>query len=387
MQLITKEFVFSNDRRHRLARHGLFWLSWTLFFTITYSFLPAKIIVQQGFSLGAAFLGGVMLACIDAMLFMPAHMLFTYSIMYWLMPRFVFKGRYGWAIVTLVGIIIATGVSSALLSIYVVRPVWLGFGFVTKARDSFLVAMMAGLRGGITIGGFAAAIRLVKVWYLKQQAYQQIEREKLQAELQLLKSQIHPHFLFNTLNNLYALTLSQSTQSPAVVLKLADLLRYMLYECNAPEVPLQKEILFMRNYIGLEQLRYGDRLDMSITLSGEYEDKRIAPLLLVPFLENAFKHGTSEQLEQAWMHIDLSVQGDVLKFKVINSREATDQDTDYVGGIGLQNVQKRLHLLYPDRHELRIVAEAETFMVLLSLELTRTPVAASLPAVQFAETV
>ncbi|WP_332369013.1 histidine kinase [Spirosoma telluris] len=192
--------------------------------------------------------------------------------------------------------------------------------------------MMAGMRGATTIGGFAAAIKLVKIWYLKQQAYEQIDKEKLQAELQLLKSQVHPHFLFNTLNNLYALTLHKSDHSPAVVLKLSELLSYMLYECNASEVPLQKEIAFMRNYIGLEQLRYGDRLDMSVTISGDYPTKLIAPLLLVPFLENAFKHGTSEQLEQAWMHIDLSVQGNQLKFKVINSREPSAHKDTYIGG-------------------------------------------------------
>ena len=245
--------------------------------------------------------------------------------------------------------------------------------------------MMAGMRGGTTIGGFAAAIKLVKVWYLKQEAYQQIEREKLQAELQLLKSQIHPHFLFNTLNNLYALTLSKSNQSPAVVLKLSELLRYMLYDCNAPEVPLTKEIAFMRNYIGLEQLRYGDRLDMSVTISGDCEGKLIAPLLLIPFLENAFKHGTSEQLEQAWMHVELSVQANVLKFKVINSREENPHNDMYAGGIGLQNVHKRLQLLYADRHELKIVAEEETFMIALTLELQSTKVPPLLPVNQLAE--
>ncbi|WP_420149600.1 sensor histidine kinase, partial [Spirosoma sp.] len=154
------------------------------------------------------------------------------------------------------------------------------------------------------------------------------------------------------------------------VLKLSELLRYMLYECNAPEVLLWKELEFIRNYVDLEQLRYGERLDLSLTISGEYQHKRIAPLLLIPFLENAFKHGTSEQREQAWMHIDLSVQGQTLKFKLINSREAMPHDDTYIGGIGLQNVKKRLQLLYPDCHDLRITAEDETFMIFLTLELS-----------------
>lgn len=198
---------------------------------------------------------------------------------------------------------------------------------------------------------------------------------------------MHPHFLFNTLNNLYALTLRKADNSPAVVLKLSELLSYMLYDCNAPEVSLEKEIAFMQNYIGLEQLRYGDRLDMSVQISGDYPHKPIAPLLLVPFLENAFKHGTSEQLEQAWMHLDLSVQGTTLKFKLINSREATEQDESPVGGIGLHNVRKRLQLLYPDRYDLRVVAETETFMVALTLELSPTKATPVWSPVQLAEAI
>ncbi|GAB4032477.1 sensor histidine kinase [Spirosoma jeollabukense] len=384
MQRLTNEFVFSNESRHRLMRHGLFWLVWTLFFTFTYGFLPAGYLHGHGVPWPISLLKGFAMAGIDALLFMPAHMVFTYSIIYWLMPTFLFRGRYGWAVVALLLIVVATSICSAMLSIFVVDPIRFSIGALT-IRNTFVAAMMAGMRGGTTIGGFAAAIKLVKVWYLKQEAYQQIEREKLHAELQLLKSQIHPHFLFNTLNNLYALTLSKSDQSPAVVLKLSELLRYILYDCNAPEVPLTEEITFMRNYIGLEQLRYGDRLDMSVTISGDYESKLMAPLLLIPFLENAFKHGTSEQLEQAWMHVELSVQDNVLKFKVINSREENPHNDTYAGGIGLQNVQKRLQLLYADRHELKIVAEEETFMIALALELQSTVIPPLLPVNQLAE--
>lgn len=372
MQLLTNEFVFSDKPRHWLARHGLFWLVWVLFFAITYGFIPAAFFLHRGVSWPVAYAKGFALAFIDAVLFMPAHMLFTYAILYWLLPRFILPGRYGWSVPAFLLLLLTTTVLSATLSIFVVDPVRIYLG-VPAVRNSFVAAMMAGMRGGITVGGFGAAFRLAKIWYLKSRAYQQIEREKLQAELQLLKSQVHPHFLFNTLNNLYALTLRKADNSPAVVLKLSELLSYMLYDCNAPEVPLEKEVQFMRNYIGLEQLRYGDRLDMSVQITGDYPNKLIAPLLLVPFLENAFKHGTSEQLEQAWMHLDLSVQDTTLKFKLINSRETTEHDETYVGGIGLQNVQKRLRLLYPDRYDLRLLAEAETFMVTLTLDLSSAP--------------
>ncbi|WP_420151118.1 hypothetical protein [Spirosoma sp.] len=163
MQRLNSEFVFSNQPRQRLARHGLFWLIWTLFFTITYSFLPANHLLRQGVPWPVAFLKGFSMAALDALLFMPAHMLFTYSIIYWLMPRFLFRGRYGWAVVALIAIVLGTAVCSALLSIYVVDPARICVG-APAVRNSFVAAMMGGMRGGTTIGGFAAAIRLVKVW-------------------------------------------------------------------------------------------------------------------------------------------------------------------------------------------------------------------------------
>ncbi|UFH54930.1 sensor histidine kinase [Spirosoma sp. KNUC1025] len=388
MQRLTNDFVFSNQPRQRLARHGLFWLSWVLFFAFTYGFLPFGSLLQRGFNWPVALFWGFSIAFVDAVLFMPAHMFLAYIIMYWVIPRFLLKGQYGLALVNVILALLSTAVLSACLTKFIVDPIRICMDIGGRpSGNSFFFALMAGLRGATTIGGFAAAIKLVKIWYLKQLAYQQIDREKLQAELQLLKSQVHPHFLFNTLNNLYGLTLHKSDHSPAVVLKLSELLSYMLYDCNASEVTLQKEIEFMRNYIGLEQLRYGDRLDVSVNLSGDYTNKLIAPLLLVPFLENAFKHGTSEQLEQAWMHIDLSVHGTLLKFKVINSREADPHNGTPIGGIGLQNVKKRLQLLYPDRHELRIAAEDETFMISLTLELLPIQTAVRLPTTQLTEVV
>lgn len=386
MQRLNKEFVFSNHPRQRLIRHGLFWSVWMLFFTLTYGFLPANYLLHEGVAWPMAFLTGFTVAGIDSILFMPAHMFLSYTLMYWVVPRYLMRGQYLIAILSTILLVVVTAAISAVLAEFVVYPIRMAV-FNRNSGNSFFFAMMAGMRGATTIAGFAVAIKLVKIWYQKQEAYQQIEHEKLQAELQLLKSQVHPHFLFNTLNNLYGLTLHKSDHSPEVVLKLSELLSYMLYDCNAAEVPLQKEIAFMRNYIGLEQLRYGERLDLSLSITGDYQTKLIAPLLLIPFLENAFKHGASEQLEQAWMHIDLSVQDNQLKFKLINSREAPGKTEGYVGGIGLQNVKKRLKLLYENRHDLRIVVEEETFMVLLTLELQSAKPITQTPVAQLVETV
>ncbi|MGA0558862.1 sensor histidine kinase [Larkinella sp. VNQ87] len=394
MQLSASKFIFSNQLRHRLARHGFFWGVVWLYFTLLYGIFPIGFFIDRGFSTLLATLLGFLSSGMDAILFMPAHMILAYGIIYVLFPRYLHKGRYWKIVVGVIFFSFLTACASAFLSAWVVTPVHTRIGIPRVRGASLSYLLMAGLRGGITVAGFVAAIKLVKIWYLKEQAYRQIEKEKFQAELQLLKSQIHPHFLFNTLNNLYALTLRKSEQSPAVVLKLSQLLSYMLYDCNASEVLLEKEIAFMKNYIGLEQLRYGARLEVSMNFHGDLKGKSIAPLLLIPFLENAFKHGTSEQLEQAWIFLDLAVDDNVLTFKLVNSRD-TDSvlpETDppsvgatSVGGIGLQNVRKRLELLYPGRYELTIQPEEETFLVDLILRLPEESVVLKPSAASVAE--
>jgi sensor histidine kinase YesM len=304
-------------------------------------------------------------------MYLPTHLLTAYFLMYWVLPRYLLRGKYARAVAAVLGITVGVAFLSYLISQYVVIPYRRGLDLPLPYNTLF-AGLMSGLRGANTVAGFAVAIKLTKYWYQKNQLAQQLEREKLSAELQLLKAQVHPHFLFNTLNNLYSLTLLKSDHAPEVVLQLSALLRYMLYECNAPLVPLHREIRMMQDYVELEKLRYGDRLDLALNVQGDPDGKAIAPLLLLPFLENAFKHGASEQLDQAWIALDLTVKGNLLKMKLINGiPEAAGPagPGTQAHGIGLQNVRKRLDLLYPGQYELKILREAETFMVTLSVSL------------------
>jgi LytS/YehU family sensor histidine kinase len=202
---------------------------------------------------------------------------------------------------------------------------------------------------------------------MKQQQWLQAEKEKVTAELQLLKAQVHPHFLFNTLNNIYSFSLSQSPKTPGMILGLSSLLSYMLYECKADEVPLEKEIQVMKDYIELEKARYGDKIEISLNIEGDIKDKYIAPLLLLPFLENAFKHGTSEQLEKPWLSMDLAVKQYTLHCKIANSKN--NHVPLHASGIGIENVKKRLQFIYPGGHELKTSDEGNFFVVSLRLAL------------------
>ncbi len=219
----------------------------------------------------------------------------------------------------------------------------------------------------------AIVIKWFKYWYKEQKSNQLLVEEKLKAELNFLKAQVHPHFLFNTLNNLYALTLKQSKDAPEVVLKLSDLLNYMLYECTADEVLIEKEIKLLKDYISLEKIRYGNRLNISFNVLGESAGKRVAPLMLLPFVENSFKHGVSEEMNEAWVSIDLELKQSGLTLKVENSKSKDDEKEDqfnYKQGIGLKNVQRRLELLYPEKHKLEMHDSIDSFLVVLSIDLS-----------------
>jgi LytS/YehU family sensor histidine kinase len=212
----------------------------------------------------------------------------------------------------------------------------------------------------------ALTIKLLKFWYANQQAQQILTKEKLEAELKFLKTQIHPHFLFNTLNNLYALTLKKSEKAPEMVLKLSELINYMLYECTADEVPLSKEVKFIQSYIAIEKMRYGDKLEVDVRVTGDTASRVVAPMIILPFVENSFKHGASEELQQGWVTVQIEATPETILIKVENSK-AHGENNHNGTGIGVQNVKRRLSLLYPDRHELKILDGKETFLVILTI--------------------
>jgi LytS/YehU family sensor histidine kinase len=219
------------------------------------------------------------------------------------------------------------------------------------------------------VGGFAVIIKMMKNSWLKKQETIQVAREKANAELQLLKSQIHPHFLFNTLNNIYFFTLTASQKAPEILTKLTDLLRYIINECNQQLVPLTKELKMIEDYMGLERIRYGDHLKMEIDIRGYEADKKIPPLLLIPLVENSFKHGASKMLEHPWVNLSISIEGQWLFFLLSNSRPDVIDLSQHPVHIGLNNVKKRLQLLYPDAHELDIAETSRSFEVFMKIRL------------------
>ena len=219
------------------------------------------------------------------------------------------------------------------------------------------------------VTGFAVIIKMMKRGWLKQQETHQIAQEKAIAELQLLKAQIHPHFLFNTLNNIYFFTLSFPQKAPEMLIKLSDILRYLINECNQPLVPLAKELKMIEDYMALEKIRYGEHLKMELEIKGDHSYKMIPPLLLIPLVENSFKHGTSKVLTHPWVNLNISVEGQYLFLVLSNSRPNELTLPQLNGRIGLANVKKRLQLLYPQAYELNIAEVKHSFEVFMKIKL------------------
>ncbi|MCX2453682.1 histidine kinase [Pedobacter sp. PLR] len=210
--------------------------------------------------------------------------------------------------------------------------------------------------------------------YDRQKEIQRLEgfkSEKIELESRFLKSQVNPHFLFNTLNNIYALSLKKSERTPVIIEKLESLLHYMLYECKEDLVELDDEFTFTNSYIALEKLRHNEeQCTITTTIKGMTSGHKIAPLLLINFLENAFKHGTKTSFGKSWINMDIEVLKKELHFKLKNSKPegATHQVfSEYQGGIGLKNVKRRLEILYPKRHKLTIHNAPDHFEIYLIL--------------------
>ncbi|WP_421976313.1 sensor histidine kinase [Roseivirga seohaensis] len=211
-----------------------------------------------------------------------------------------------------------------------------------------------------------AVLLLMTRFYKNQQRLLKLNEQKKTAELTALKNQLNPHFLFNTLNNLYSLALKNAEQTPDVIEKLADILDYMLYRCNNTFVSLQKEIELIDNYLSLEKVRYGKRVQI-LCEKNIHQDVKIAPLLLLTFIENAFKHGVSQELKEAIIIIKINLENNQIIFHIKNSKPKASLETKEDNRIGLENVKKQLELLYPNNYTLDTENTKETYELTLKL--------------------
>jgi sensor histidine kinase YesM len=218
---------------------------------------------------------------------------------------------------------------------------------------------------------FIAMVRFAADWFQLAAKQKELQNQQLMAELNFLKAQINPHFLFNTLNNLYYLAYTQSANTTEVIAKLSQMMRYMIYDSNYQQVPLTKEIEYMQNYISLERLRLNDEIPIKFDIEGTTDGVLIAPLIFITFLENAFKHGVSNNYPGAWVKIRIQLNGKECIYQVENSKILTSKpEAEEKSGIGLQNVRRRLDLSYPGKHTLVMEDKSDRYFVQLNITLS-----------------
>lgn len=361
-------FKFISDKKISLALHALAWI----------------IVISIPLYLNNAFGGGNL----NRLYQFYAHTFSAATVFYvgylWLVPRFFLQDRKIIYFLILSGLILATYFFTSYINDTVLfdpvqdakfkeilkklsegenaHPPFKAFGFFNHVIASLLIS------------GFAMGLGVMEKLKLNEKKQKELEKEKLNSELAFLKNQVSPHFFFNTLNNIYSLIGIDGATAQDSVLKLSKLMRYLLYESEHGETLLSHEIDFMTNYIDLMKLRISQKVELQIDFPFEFSDVGIPPLLFVPFIENAFKHGISYR-ESSFIHIRMNIDGDQIRFTSENSIGKSSQESDMQhSGIGLENVRKRLGLLFPDKHELKISQTESIFRVELTIHLEKTKV-------------
>jgi hypothetical protein len=382
----TQDFIFSNRFKYRFTRHAAFWLTLYVFLLLTAN-IPAHLFPNWNIEYNKAFVeskGGLSKMLLNRLKgqelrYFAMHMTFTYCIIYFLLPAYFDRKRKWVSATVLVLLLFITLQALHYLIVYqnqlkaISENIRAGRKLPEQMRgtwDRIRVVLFSITFNLAIVVGFAVAIKLMKRWWHKLKETEELAREKVKAELQLLKAQIHPHFLFNTLNNIYYFTLNASPHAPLMIKKLSGMLHYILHECNLVLVPLEKELKMLEDYIALERIRYNERLQMRTTVKGETSNKFIAPLLLIPFVENCFKHGASKMIADSAITMDIIIEDNELIFSINNSKPLQHEPTPRQSGLGLKNVKKRLELLYPVNHQLQIVSEQGSFAVLLKISLS-----------------
>lgn len=353
MQLIQSRYDRLNQMvNNRWIQHLFYWISYVCFFGFTWGTYDWDF--QKTFTV--------------ELISLPPKIILVYATIYWLLPRYLFQGKTSQFITGFLALLLLTSLLHRLLDYYVILdnyfPHWEKWPLLRLVTLlSTAIKMCLALAIPVTISITQHVNRV-------QRQKDKLNREKLEAELQLLKSQLHPHFLFNTLNSLYSLILKKSDQALDLTLRLSDLLRYLLYETQQPYVKLSRELSFVQDYLELEKIRFADKLEIEFQQQRFMEELSIAPMLLMPLVENSVKHSTCGPEEVAHIRICAKMKNGLLEFSVWNTLPSIAQPNNLpYKGIGLRNLRQRLRMQYPETHELIINVTEKGYEALLVLNL------------------
>jgi two-component system, LytTR family, sensor kinase len=358
-------FIFSEKKSHRLQRHLIFWSLWWVYFIITYFYYQQTGLQQiESDSWNAPFF-------IKSLLLLSIHVASCYCFIGFVLPRYLLKKQYAKFIVA--AFLLTLGI--LLASYYMHRAIFpllnAAFNYHPKIVNPNLwwTSISSGLFTAPKVIAVATAIKLLKRWYLKQKEKEGLDKEKLMTDLQLLKAQIHPKFLFSSLDSIYSLTQKKNTSKASLLLlKLADILSYMLYDTDKAFVPLEKEIEIIKDYLALQKTMFGDLLEIDIAEKGQAANHAIAPLLLLALIENSFLYIENTNLETSWINLEFQIDANEFTMKVIHGKsiESLPVNEDQMP---ITKTIKRLNFFYPEHYELKTTAEPEMMMTYLKVDL------------------
>lgn len=341
--------LFESIKRHFIIPHFLFWMVSIVFFTVV-------LVYTRDFSLAAIDLKTT-ISFFITILFLAIS---VYINLLWLIPTFFKKRKF----------VLFSALEIANILLFILLNYFVSHAF-EEQRPNFL---SEGIAEAILVSVFLGITTLLKFMrdsIALQDAeirVKEAERQKIEAELQALKSQVNPHFFFNTLNSLYSLSLDKSDMAPEMILKLSDLMRYVIYEARDEKVPLSKQLEFLKSYVYLEQLRTGVVLKVDFAVEGPHTSTMVEPLLFIAFIENAFKHGTRNPAAQPFIHIRFDLTDPKsIRFSIENNHEPREFGKSE--GFGLLNVKKRLDLIYPGKYRLGIRDDAGIYRLDLTLDI------------------
>lgn len=336
---------------NRLLQHLLFWTA-SFIFLVNY-FASAETVLKIDYIYTALFHASLLAA--------------VYINIWLLIPKLLSKGRYMFYFLAVPVLIYLAALFNQATFNHLVDLVLPEYYFISYYDLSDILKFI------FVYVALSGLLKFSKGWFMLMQAEQQlmaIRQEKTETELKALKSQINPHFLFNSLNNIYSMSLGKSLKTPEAILKLSELMRYMLYESNEERVELGDEIRFLDNYVELQKIRSDKRSRIEYLKKGSVSGISIAPLIFLPFIENAFKHGIKGEPSGGYVIIKLETESGNVDLYVENNRGKVDSvEKDGFNGVGLNNVQRRLDLIYPGKYRLEIGDEADKFSIHLKIDL------------------
>lgn len=332
----------------RIAYHGLFWFSMLLLFMLIAG-------TKNGFAFSLT----------NQIINLLFFAIVVYVNILFLIPKYLSQKKF----FTYFVLLFAMAILITPIKLFIFHFKWEPYPILQNElfvdQDRYYIM-------SVFVAGSSTILKIIGDWLRHEREKQDLEKQNIQSELKFLKSQINPHFLFNTLNSIYALALKKSDNAPEMVIKLSEMLRYMLYECNEKKVTLEKEINYIKNYLSLERIRHDGKLSIQFNVLGDPKGLLVSPLMFVPFLENAFKHGASHHLNKGFIESRLEIVDNDINFYIENSKPSSMPEINHKiksGGIGLKNVKRRLNIIYPSKHDLVINEKPNSYEVNLKLNL------------------